>query len=1286
MSQSPDLLNLSITLTPPPAGSPPEAIASIALRCDPLGLIHTGDLLTDPLTQKEHHDLRWYLEEYWKWPFGGFAQRSQQIEASLPQLGKRLYHLVFGTSEANSLLQAWRLQPASQRQISIMSDLPSVLSLPWELLHDEQGFLLLRTRHPVVLVRRLPQRELAGFQVSFEPPLRVLLVAARPDEADFIDPRNIALELLEEAQGHTEEGTIAVELLRPPTLPALRARLSDLIRPPIQVLHFDGHGVFQQEQGLLAFENAEGKLDLVEAGMLAQVLQDSGVRLAVLTACQSAVGAADDVFSSVAAQLIGGGVDAVVAMSARVLVVSATQYAEAFYRALSAGVTAPIAQERARQALYDNPRRYVRPRSHEEGQLVELRDWWLPHFYQQRPLVLQPTSKPKSKQKKSPASSLPYRLNKDMPGEPRYGFSGRAYELLQIERYLLQGKLVVISGFGGVGKTALAREAGDWLTRTCMYLGACFVSFEYGGDSTTLLSSLGNFLGVYDGHYNPNDKAAALARLKPVLKKHPTLVIADHLESILSGGEAPLDAATRAQLWDVLLELAKLGAGILFTSRDTNFGDGRLAQGARTAHLELKGLYREDAYALATRLLTDLGINRARAPYAQLRDLLAQLDYHPLAIQLVLPALRTFSLATIRADFATLLPKFVDVTEMGRNRSLLASLDYSLRRLSDEQRAVLPRLALFEGGASEDDLLAITQIPSGEWAQLRPALEQAALLIVEQVSEAITTLFLHFHPILAPYLRSQPGADDAALRLRYARRYSALANYLAEKDRHHPQSVRALVQRELPNLRRALELLLAAGELDTASEMADRIASFLNNFGLLRERDEVRRMAEATRDIQKSGVLTRAGWLRESGLGEDERQKGNVRTAYTRFTNLLARIEALPEGTPLGRGSYEHCLTLLQLARCLEAGGRPDAAEVRLREALSTAEALLKRQPGDEGHIRLHGMLMAGLGDALRGKGKYPEAREAYEEAFNIAKRQGDLRQQAVVQGQLGTLAEMQGDYAEARSRHTSALALFHALGEPAMEADAWRQLGIVAREQKDWAGAERCYRESLALEEQLGIAGAAETYNQLATVAEGADRPAEAEDWYKQALEVYGQLQPGSSAQATALTNLASLQVNEVRTGRAPVARLAEAKGYAERALAIREKLDASSEIWMTLGILARIAELEGRTEAAQDCRRRERETFAAFAGNRYHIDRQHGPLIAAIAAAAKGDTQARKKVEAALPEGEAEGWHIAAATQRIWAGERDWHSLVEDLKAPSALLVLRVLETLQEQQEETT
>src|SRR5215469_4317409 len=82
------VLDLSVTLTPPPAGGDPKILASIALRYDALGLAHFGDLLTDPLTSQERKDLQWYLEEYWRWPYEGFLSRGQQIEALLPISGR----------------------------------------------------------------------------------------------------------------------------------------------------------------------------------------------------------------------------------------------------------------------------------------------------------------------------------------------------------------------------------------------------------------------------------------------------------------------------------------------------------------------------------------------------------------------------------------------------------------------------------------------------------------------------------------------------------------------------------------------------------------------------------------------------------------------------------------------------------------------------------------------------------------------------------------------------------------------------------------------------------------------------------------------------------------------------------------------------------------------------------------------------------------------------------------------------------------------------------------------
>ncbi len=1277
-------LDLSIMLMQPPSGSPTDVIAGITLRCDALGLSHFGDLLRDPLTSEERDDLRWYLEEYWKWPYEGFALRGKQVEDLLVVVGKRLYEAAFGNSSAKGILHAWQQQLGGQRQISITSDIPGVLSLPWELLHDTEGFLALRKPDPVSIVRRLAQSGTSAESATFELPLRILLVTARPEDAGFIDPRSIAHGLLDALEEFIAAGAIELEFLRPATMSALRERLKNTVRP-IHVLHFDGHGKFDEleKQGMLAFEDEEGLLDSVKAQDLAQVLQESGIRVVILNACQSAQGAEDDAFSSVAARLLRSGIDAVIAMSASILVTSATRYVEAFYRALVAAFSVPMAQERARQALYDDPHRGPKRRYRdEEGISVKLYDWWLPHFYQRHPLVLQ-SLKLGGERVESQQKLLAPRFSEQMPPKPRYGFSGRARELHRIERSLLRGKLVIISGFGGVGKTALAREAADWLTRTRMYDGACFISLSQGGDVAMLLSDLGTYVGTYDSHYHPNDTKAALKRLDPALKERRVLIIVDNLESILAGGEAPLGEAERAILWDVLLKLVQSGAGVLLTSRDSALGDERLAPGRQIMHLLLKGLFPEDAYSLASQLLTDLGIDHARVPYRELRDLLIKLDHHPLAIQLVLPVLREQPLALIQGEFEKLLHTFVDHTEAGRNRSLLASLEYSLQRLSREQQALLHRLALFEGGAMEGLMLEITEIPNSVWVKLRATMERAALITVEKIhDEGNPVRFLHFHPVLIPYLRSQPGAEDESLRIRYIQQYHQLASYLEHADSHYPQQTRAIVRRELPNLRQALKQLLQEGKLDEASDMVHSIGMFLTLFGLTRERDALRQpMTEVATSIAKDDMLTHTEWRRELDLGEDELSRGNLQAAFGRLESLLSRIEMQAEGEVLGRDSLEHCLTLYILARCLEADRRPDAAETKLREALSIINAYTKQHPENQSANDLRGGVLGDLADVLVAQGQYVLAQQKYEQAFAVYNQIGDLRSQGVVLERLGNLALEQRAYAEAKLRYVESLDRWRRLGEPPGVATVLYQLGMLALEQAKWAEAEEYSRESLAISERFGhTAEAARTCSQFADIARRVNRPHEAVNWSQAALERIERVEAGGSTHALYLDKLAVLIVDEVRATGMNKQSLAEARRYAEQALAIKEKLDTSMGVWNSLSILASIAGLEGKPEVAQAYRRRERETFTALDGNRYETDQRYGSVISAIVKAAKGDAQQREAVEGALPRIEMQGWHIAEAVHRIWAGERDWHSLVEDLDRYDALFLLCVLEKLSE------
>lgn len=1276
------VLDLSIILIPPPVDSPAEVLAAIILRCDQLGLSHMGDLLNDPLQPEEREDLRWYLEEYWKWPYLEFAARGRQVESLLKDVGKRLYRTVFSSSEAQALAQRWQEQSGVQNQISIVSDLPRILSLPWELLHDGQGFLVLGLDHPIPISRRLPQPQKPLLSTSFEPPLRILLVTARPRGTGFVDPRSIAHELLDEVQEYINAGSIELEFLRPPTLSALYTRLGETQRS-IQVLHFDGHGLFDEENkhGWLAFEDDQGKLDLVQAAGLAQTLHSHGVRLVVLTACQSAASAEDDAFSSVAAQLLRGGLDAVVAMSASFLVTSAARYVEAFYRSVAANTPVPVAQERARYSLYNDPQRHLfRRQRDEEGRPVVLQDWWVPQFYQQRPVLLEPALV-SHMSNQPPGASTVRRLNEEMPGGPHYGFTGRARELLRIERALQRRELLALHGFGGIGKTALAREAADWLTRTGMFETACFVSFENGGDIAWLLSSLGHFLDVPEVLNNLNDRQTALARLDSALKLHRTLIIADNLETILPGGGASLDEAAWAQLWDTLLMLTSMGAGIVLTSRNADLGDKQLANGAKVTYMELKGLHPEDAYIFASRLLNSLGIDRSHAPYVDLRDLLVQLDYHPLAIQLVLPVLAEWPLSKIRTDFATLLPLFRDDTATGRNQSLLASLSYSLQRLDEKQYALLPRLALFASRASEDSILFVTGIPQTEWSQLCRGLELAGLLARETLQGNYRVQYVHFHSILIPYLQQQFPKQENTLQKRYIAYYSTLARQLYEEDRSNLSATRKRAKRELPNFQHTIELLLEQDQLDEASQMSSCVIKFLANFGREREREILlQRIASAIglRRRDDKGALTLSVWHSELDQGQREFEKGNITAAIARFTALLAQIEARPQGIVFGKESYEHSFTLFWLARSCREARRPEA-EKYLRRALVILDTLIRQQPTNPTLLYQRSVLFTELGDLFLDQGRYNESKRIYEKWLSDAVQQHDLRGQAVIHGQLGKIAIHHKSYNEARRRFTLALEAARVLDEPQLEAVALHQLGMVALLEKEWVKAERYYRDSLQIAVQLDNAeGIAASCNELASIAESVGKFSEAEAWYRQVLDLAERLHPNSLARA--YDNFTDFLGRGIVEKRFPPGRLAEARRYAEQALAIKENLDASAEIWRTLYMLYAFATMERRLQAARDYRRRERETYAAFIGNRYDMDRDYGTLIENISAAI------RKKQElhsvgpnlAQLQRLEGDLEVIITALKRLSMGERNWHALSEDLERQQALFLLRVLERL--------
>jgi len=794
------------------------------------------------LGDAELSDLRWYLELFSTWPTGPDYERAERIEVQLENWGRALLESVTSDRESAQLWRQFADAPADTKLLTIDATDPRTLRLPWELLADEGGHIFAQG----IGVRRRLQKTTTAAVKPFSLPVRVLVLVSRPDDAGFIDPRvetSALLDALDRLGGRAQ-----VEFLYPPTLKTLTDRLRSKELPPAHVVHFDGHGVYDAALGLgyLLFENDKHKSDRVDANRLGTLLNRCGVPLMVLNACQSAKQEEANPYASVAARLIRAGVGSVLAMNYSVLVVAAKKFVESFYGGLVNGLTVGQAVDEGRYALLADEERHSITRRDKDGKLIEitikLRDWFLPALYQQAadPVVFKSPLEggqggviPLSGGVRGgfPLSLTDPASPGGLPREPRHGFHGRAREMLQLERALAEHEIVILHGFGGMGKTALAAEAGRWFYRTGRFPGgAAFVSFEHGGSLHQLCSWVGQAVSgdpnFVLGEGDPVERVAAL------LSERPALVILDNFESVL-GREPLMPSEELKAVLDAVWKWGNLspspnpshqgrgtdsppqqsppplvggvrGGGktnILITTRDTAFNDARFGPSKSCTQIELGGLARRDALDLAAAVLGDYGINRMSIGRQDLVDLMERLGGHPLSLYLVLPQLKDNTPAELSDQFEQLLPGFITGAAKERNESLTVSLEFSLRRLGEETRVALPALAVFEGGAMESELLEITEIDPELWKVARTELEQAALVSVESLP-GVEPPFLRFHPTLVPYLATQlPAERRAVLEERYRERYYALSRYLYRSDTQHPHEARAIALLEMPNLK-----------------------------------------------------------------------------------------------------------------------------------------------------------------------------------------------------------------------------------------------------------------------------------------------------------------------------------------------------------------------------------------------------------------------------------------------------------------------------------------------------
>ena len=801
----------------------------------------------DPIPLDQREQLRWYLEEYLSFPYGAERNRAQNVEDMLASWGEALFAQVFPKGEVDPDPRAYYQEAVRAGletcQLCVSSEDSEFLNLPWELLRDPtpgRGYLapslggLFRQRSGLKIE--------APFQAAEPQPFRILLVIARPYGESDVPLGTVARPVVEAIRALRPQ--VELEVLRPPTFDALVERLNRR-RGYFQLVHFDGHGVFAGNsrggppqysavagRGHLVFENEDGSAHIVNSHDLGQALAACHVPLFVLNACQSAQEGGTDPFSSVAAQLVAVGARGVVAMSHSVYADTAALFMQRFYARLVAHSPLAEAVAAGRQRLHATPDRnsVIGP--------LELRDWMVPVLYQQDVTYI-PISHdvPAVPDIKVPDEIRREEAERRCP-EGRFGFVGRDYDILRLERALRSDDApwALISGLGGSGKTALAYGFARWYAETGGCPGGVYVaSFREKADFAQVVGSI---VG-YGTDFSRLPEEELRQFLVQHLRENACLLVWDNFETVAGypRGTTPLATAEeQGKLSDFLRVLRGGKSRVIITTRSPEEAWLDVAPEL----VEIRGLVSRDAAQLAQRILRAVGCQpsdfRDDAAYSRLLNLLRG---HPRSLEVILPHLRSQSPGQVIHTLQHSIDTLGDVLE--------ASLDYGFGRLSPRTQRHLPLLGLFatyvhvgtvanfvSAGDAQQEAYAEVMGEALDAAGWAAVLEEArAAGLVRMAGPGLYEL----HPTLPRFLRRRLHAaagEDGLARLdrEFRRFFAAWAAHYHDPLRSGDESAVVVATIEEANLLRALRL----AEAEQAWAEAQAIVQSLGEYYEMRSR------------------------------------------------------------------------------------------------------------------------------------------------------------------------------------------------------------------------------------------------------------------------------------------------------------------------------------------------------------------------------------------------------------------------------------------------------------------
>ena len=943
----------------------------------------------------------------------------------------------------------------------ITSEDADLLNLPFELLPDgdrflfESGHLWLRRSRKVPLGTAPP--------VARPGPLRVLFMASSPQ-----DENRLAFEKEEEAMikiALRSGRGFHLEIEETGTFEGLREKVVSY-RP--HVVHLSGHGTLEDGEGYFCFENERGSTDARAASeMAALIFQNSGVSLAFVSGCESAMAGV----TGVCEELIASGhVPLALGWGASVADDLATVFAQEIYRDLGAGREIDPALAGSRNSLLARCR-LAGP----HGEEILREDFALARLF-----AADPTASlldPHLPEERPPTPSFRYQQLGDSIVGLAEGFVGRRRLLQRTSPPLRAGdegrRILLLTGIGGVGKSTLTTRLANRFSHDGWELVA--IKPRRDEQPTVFITRLLGLLSTKAGKLQPphpyvpalvGDAHSLEQRLGfalEILNDRPLLLVLDNLESLLAAPPAaptwndPLLATFFTELVNRLTGESRA----ILTSRYVP--PGLEADAAPLAlHVPMPDFTEADFLKY---LEYDDRIARRLAAGELTQEILLtfyrKLGATPRFVKQSLECLATLDPDQIRAS----------LDRVGGNATTAGGdtpTDDAILRLQQEYFAdiflpqlydglspalglALSRLAVCDVALPADGIAAICDLAPADLPAARDAWVRLGLLQVFDDQDGPD--LYGTYPLQEAFLTDEARLPAVA-RIATHRAVATYLRQISEQDRESDLglSFMAVYGLCLPHAQAAddEELLIWAAkrsgiQLHQASEFRTLLAVAEGLLATHRHPEFLKLAADA--------LLELGDWPKARTLLEEARPG---------FASI---------GDRAGEAASWHQLASIDIRE-----GNYSDARSNLQKSLPIQQAL-----GDRAGEAASWHQLASIDIE---EGNYPDARSNTKKSLLIEQAIGNRAGEAASWHQLASIDFHEGNYSDARANTQKSLLIKQAIGNRAGEASSWHQLASIGIHEGSYSDAREMLQKSHQILQAIGNrAGEAASWHQLATI-----------------------------------------------------------------------------------------------------------------------------------------------------------------------------------------------------------